>query len=153
MDYNGMSKRPMNIAIFLFAAEHISRICRVLKQPGGHMLAVGVGGSGRQSLTRIATHMCGMSLFQVEISNYSFDDWREDMKKFLREAGAQGKETVFMLSDTQVKDEAFVEDINNILNSGEIPNLYPMDEKMQVMESARQLAGKMGKVFETPLEL
>ena len=58
------------------------------------------------------------------------------MKKILREAGAQGKETVFMLSDTQVKDEAFVEDINNILNSGEIPNLYPMDEKMQVMESA-----------------
>jgi hypothetical protein len=29
-----MSKSPMNLAMFLYAAEHVSRICRVLKQPG-----------------------------------------------------------------------------------------------------------------------
>ncbi len=32
----------------------------------------------------------------------------------------------------QIKDEAFVEDINNLLNSGEVPNMFPSDEKMQV---------------------
>lgn len=34
LDHNAMSKRPMNLAVFLYAVEHISRIARVLKQPG-----------------------------------------------------------------------------------------------------------------------
>lgn len=55
----------MNLAMFLFAVEHVSRICRVLSQPGGNMLLVGLGGSGRQSLARLAAFICGMEVIQV----------------------------------------------------------------------------------------
>jgi dynein heavy chain len=34
-----------------------------------------------------------------------------------------------LFSDTQIVRESFLEDINNLLNSGEVPNLFPVDEK------------------------
>ena len=67
-DYNAQSKRPMPLAIFLYAVEHLSRISRVLRQEGGHVLCVGVGGSGRQSLSRLAAFICEMETFQVRYS-------------------------------------------------------------------------------------
>lgn len=67
-DYDATSKRPMQLAMFLYALEHVSRISRLMKQPGGHMLLIGVGGSGRQSLARLVAYMSGLELFQVGLS-------------------------------------------------------------------------------------
>ncbi|CAG9466170.1 unnamed protein product [Pedinophyceae sp. YPF-701] len=153
VDYNAMSKRPMNLAIFLYACEHLSRICRVLKQPGAHMLNVGVGGSGRQSLSRLAANISGMETFQIEISkSYTMTEWREDLKRITRAAGGQGKPSVFLFSDTQIKQESFVEDINNLLNVGEVPNMFPYDERSAVREECRVLAKKEGVTLETEEE-
>ena len=160
VDFNGMSKSPMNLAMFLYAAEHVSRICRVLKQPGAHMLCVGVGGSGRQSLSRLAAFIMGMECFQIAISkSYTQVEWQEDLKKFCRVAGGEGKPVVFLFSDSQIKEESYVEDINNLLNSGEVPNLFPYDERAAVMEMCRVQAKKAGetdaegKPLEDPTQL
>ncbi len=60
---------------------------------------------------------------------------------------------MFLFSDTQIKYESFVEDINNLLNSGEVPNMFPYDERAAVLEACRVQSKKDGLNLETPTEL
>ncbi|CAE7211449.1 DNAH6 [Symbiodinium sp. KB8] len=77
---------------------------------------------------------------------YGIDAFREDEKKFLISAGAgAAKATMFLLSDTQIINETFLEDINNILNAGEVPNLFPNDEIDRVIADTRPRAKEMGR--------
>lgn len=55
-----------------------------------------------------------------------------DIKRLYHQAGVELKATSFLFVDTQVADESFLEDINNILSSGEVPNLYKVDEFEEV---------------------
>eukprot|EP00074_Homo_sapiens_P109813 XP_024306374.1 dynein heavy chain 2, axonemal isoform X3 [Homo sapiens] len=120
---------PMQLVLFREAIEHITRIVRVIGQPRGNMLLVGIGGSGRQSLARLASSICDYTTFQIEVTkHYRKQEFRDDIKRLYRQAGVELKTTSFIFVDTQIADESFLEDINNILSSGEVPNLYKPDE-------------------------
>ncbi|XP_066578473.1 dynein axonemal heavy chain 2 [Amia ocellicauda] len=136
---------PLSLVLFRDAIEHVARVVRVISQPRGNMLLVGIGGSGRQSLARLAAYICDYRVFSIEVTKqYRRQDFREDIKRLYRQAGVDNRPTVFLLSDTQVVDESFLEDVNNILSSGDVPNLYKPDELEEVQSALAEAARAEG---------
>ncbi|XP_033636218.1 dynein heavy chain 2, axonemal-like isoform X2 [Asterias rubens] len=150
-DYNSTpGVISMDLVLFRDAIEHVSRIIRVIGQPRGNMLLVGIGGSGRQSLTRLAASICDYTTFQIEVTRiYRKMEFRDDLKRLYYMAGVENKPTLFLFNDTQVVDESFLEDINNILSSGEVPALYKPEEFEEVRNALSADAKKDG-IHESP---
>ena len=63
------------------------------------------------------------------------NEWREDIKSVMNKAGVLNKPTVFMMDDTQIVKETFLEDINGILNTGEVANLFNGEEMSAMMDA------------------
>ena len=67
IDYNAThSGKKMNLVLFVAAIEHIVKIHRVITTEYGNALLVGVGGSGRKSLTELATSIALFESFSIE---------------------------------------------------------------------------------------
>jgi len=126
---------PMNLVFFEDCVQHLARIARILSQERGNAMLVGVGGSGRRSMAQLGTNIQDMKTFSIEIhKNYKEKDYHEDIRTMLKKGGVEDIPQVFLFSDTQIMQESFLEDINNLLNSGEIPNLFATEEKNQICE-------------------
>jgi dynein heavy chain len=120
----------MNLVFFDDAIGHILRIARVLRQARGSLMLIGMGGSGKQSLIRISSFMYEMQYRTVEIrKGMNNKMFREDIKELMFESGIHGRKIAFTMTDNQIVSESFLEDLNNMLNTGEIPNLMAIEDK------------------------
>jgi dynein heavy chain len=137
-EYNEENAR-MNLLLFDDAVKHVCRIARIIESPGGHALLVGVGGSGKQSLSRLAAHTCGYAVYQITISSsYGMNDLRDDLKSLYLRTGTKKMEGVlFLLTEGQITNERFLVYINDLLASGEIPDLFTLEEKDQIVSAVR----------------
>lgn len=119
----------MNLVLFEDAMKHVCRITRIVLNPSGHALLVGVGGSGKQSLSRLAAYICSYRVYQITISgNYSLNDLKEDLKIMYNLAGVKDEGVLFLFTDSQITNERFLVPMNDLLASGNIPDLYNQEE-------------------------
>ncbi|KAL8439659.1 hypothetical protein Efla_004567 [Eimeria flavescens] len=144
-DYNSSASTPMQLVIFDDACAHVARICRIIRQPFGHGLLLGVRGSGRQSLSRLASFIMETECFQIEAAKgYGIADWREDLKRCFMKSGMEDKSQTFLFCDSQVIANSMLEDINSALGYGDAPNLYKKEDMEEIMKVCKALCKQQG---------
>ena len=85
----------MNLVLFDDALEHLTRVHRVIRMDQGHALLVGVGGSGRQSVARLAAFAAGCDVFEITLSRgYGEDEFREDLNSLYQKLGLENKKVL-----------------------------------------------------------
>ena len=110
-------------------------------------MLIGVGGSGKQSLTKLSCHMLGYLGKQVEITkNFGTEQFRDFLKELMFSSGIDGQCINFILTDTQIVKETFLEDINNLLNTGDIPNLFLPEDYDKIINMVRPIVIDMKRV-------
>ena len=144
-DYNENNPN-MNLVLFDDALKHVLRITRIVMQPQGHALLVGVGGSGKQSLSKLASHIMQFTTFMITISTtYSMQDLRTDLQSLYFKTGVKEEGFLFLFTEGQITNERFLVYINDLLSSGEIAELYDKDEKEPIVNAVRQKVKSEGK--------
>ena len=146
LNSSSTKREPMSISIFDFAVLQILKICRILKLDKSHGLLLGLGGSGRQTLTRLSTYMMGQQLVTLEVHKaYNQEKWREDIKRILGEASVTSKCSTLVITESQSSNVYLMQDIDSMLNLGEIPNLYEHEEFLKFYDKLKEKARREGE--------
>ncbi|XP_014471080.1 PREDICTED: dynein beta chain, ciliary-like [Dinoponera quadriceps] len=137
----------MNLVLFEDAVHHVCRINRILEAPRGNALLVGVGGSGKQSLSRLASFVSSLEVFQVQLrKDYSLNELRADLAVLYLKAGVKDIGVTFLMSDSQVAEEKFLVVVNDMLASGEIAELFTDEDADGIVDAVRNEVKQTGAI-------
>merc|ERR1712228_152335 len=144
----------VQLVIYDELLDHILRIDRVLRQPLGHLLMVGASGAGKTVFSRFASWLNGMTTFQIKVhKDYSSEDFDIDLRNVLIQSGVEQQKMTFIFDESNILDTAFLERMNALLASGEVPGLFEDAEYMQLMQKLREQARKDGLIIDSEEEL
>jgi len=136
---------PLSLVLFTDMLLHLTRIHRVLRQPCGHLLLLGAAGSGRASLVRIGAYIAECALVASSShASYTMPQWRAELRRAVLRAGELDEQVVLLLSEASLDlldgDDGILEDVNQLLNTGEVVGLLGDAEVKRVDSAMRALS-------------
>lgn len=153
--YNGSKtggKKSLSLLLFDYFLQHLARVSRIISKANGNGLLIGLGGNGRKTIAKLATYINECQPFKIQLhKNYGKMEWLDDLRNLYKTLGIDNKKIVFSFSDRDIKEEQFIEDINNILNVGELTSLFAQEDEEEIhYEIEKQL--KKARVKNTTQE-
>ncbi|XP_066096637.1 dynein axonemal heavy chain 11 isoform X2 [Saccopteryx bilineata] len=137
----------MHLVLFEDAMQHVCRISRILRTTQGSALLIGVGGSGKRSLSRLAAYICNLEVFQITLTEgFGIHELQVDLANLFIRTGAKNMPTVFLLTEAQVLDESFLVLINDLLASGDIPDLFSDEDVDKIISGISNEVRALGLV-------
>ena len=144
----------VQLVVFDEVLDHILRIDRVFRQPQGHALLIGVSGGGKTVLSRFVAWMNGFSIFTIKVNNrYTAKDFDDDLRHVMRRAGCGGEKICFIFDESNVLESGFLERMNTLLASGEVPGLFEGDSYQSLMHACREAVQREGQMLDTEEEM
>ncbi|WFD02078.1 hypothetical protein MOBT1_000756 [Malassezia obtusa] len=127
---------------------------RVLQQPGGHLLLIGVSGSGRTTVAQFCAWLRGLTLYSVPTARaYRDEDFDDDLRRLLRRVGVRGERVCWTMDEAQVAHPARLEKLNTLLANADVPGLFEGEEHTALLSALRDAAHREGLVLAAEDEL
>ncbi|CAF3748715.1 unnamed protein product [Rotaria sordida] len=144
----------IQLVLFNQVLDQVLRIDRVFRQPQGHLLLIGLSGTGKATLCRFVSWLNQIDFVQLKVHNkYTAADFDDDLRHLLRRSGCKGDKIVFLLDESNVMDSSFLERMNTLLANGEVPGLFEGDEYSALLTSCKEGAQRQGLMLDSNDEL
>ena len=126
-------REKLSVLLFDYLLQHLARVSRILSKPFGNGLLIGLGGTGRKTIAKLATFVNDCTPFRINLhKNYGQAEWLDDLRNLYKTLGIDNRKIVFSFADKDIAQETFVEDINNILNVGELTSLFNAEDEEEI---------------------
>ena len=126
--------KALNLVLFQDAMKHLLRISRVLGMNSGHLLMVGVGGSGRRSLTILASYIQNYLFIMLDSSI-----WLEEKGKIFARLASENRQMILFLAENMIDDDMIIDNLSTLLKNGELSAMLTLEERTLVLESLTNL--------------
>jgi dynein heavy chain len=131
----------LNLVLFDDAVQHIVRITRLLALERSNALLVGVGGSGKQSLARMAAFVARCTCCSIRAApGYTVNSFLDDIRRLFKDTGVEGKATALLMTETDLKDDNFMDIMNSMLTTFSVPNLFTREDTEALQGEVRARA-------------
>ncbi|KAL3981550.1 Dynein heavy chain N-terminal region 2 family protein [Acanthocheilonema viteae] len=123
--------------------EYAKLLQQAVNRYGGSLLLAGRAGMGRREAASLVANMHQMPVFSPKLtSSYGIKQFRNDLKTVMQDAAINGKHIVYIVEDYQLLHDAFLQSINSLLSSGDLPGLFSVQEFDSFLINLREQASE-----------